>query len=213
MAVLPVLVGAAVTVAATFPAQGQARAAAARAARSASGRVFELPFSGPCASGRTPHVLGAVAQVTVPASWRTVTVPPYQCAQPYLLTDRRGDAGLCVQQTVYATMAPGGGAETPAAFLGHGYTVLARGRLPTISGMRGVWEELDVGMRGSPSYGVNAAYEAANRDVFYELLVEAPFPAQGCPASSGPQARGIARQLASSFRVLVTHPATAETYG
>ncbi len=207
------LVSAAVTVAATFPAQARARLAASRADSSTPGRVFELPFSGPCASGRTPHVLGAVAEVTVPAAWRTVRVPPYQCGQPYLLSDRRGDAGECVQQTIYATMAPGGGAGTPGELLGHGYTVLARGPLPAVAGMRGVWEELDVGMRGSPSYGVNAAYEAANHDVFYELDVVPPFPAQGCPASTGPQARGIARQLASSFRVLVTDPATAETYG
>jgi hypothetical protein len=140
-------------------------------------------------------------------------VPPYQCGQPYLLTDRRGDTGLCVQQTVYATMAPGG-AGTPGAFLGHGYTVLVRGRLPAVSGMRGVWEELDVGVTSAyPSYQVDAAYEAANHNVFYELIVVPPFPVQGCPASTGPQARGIARQLASSFRVLVTHSATAETYG
>jgi hypothetical protein len=214
VSVLLVLVSVAVTVAATFPVQSQARPAAARSDSSASGRVFELPFSGPCANGRTPHVLGALAQVTVPAAWRTVTVPPYQCGQPYLLTDRRGDAGECVQQTVYATMAPGGGAGTPGALLGHGYTVLARGRLPAISEMRGVWEELDVGVTSAyPSYQVDAAYEAANHRVFYELIVVPPFPAQGCPASTGPQARGIARQLASSFRVLVTHQATAETYG
>jgi hypothetical protein len=65
-------------------------------------------------------------------------VPPYGCEQPYLLTDRRGDAGLCVQQTVYATIAPNAGSETPGAFLGGGYPVLARGRLPAVSGMRGV---------------------------------------------------------------------------
>jgi hypothetical protein len=212
--VLLVLVSAAVAVAATFSTQSQARLAAARAASSASGRVFELPFSGPCASGKTPRVLGALAQVTVPASWHTLRVPAYHCGQPYLLTDRRGDAGLCVQQTVYATMAPNTGSGTPGAFLGHGYTVLARGRLPAVSGMRGLWEELDVGVTSAyPSYQVDAAYEAANHRVFYEIIVVPPFPAQGCPAATGPQARGIARTLASSFRVLVTHPATAETYG
>lgn len=63
-----------------------------------------------------------------------------------------------------------------------------------------------------PSYQVDAALEAANRRVFYELIIVPPIPVEGCPASIGPQARGIARQLASSFRVLVTHPATAETY-
>lgn len=214
MPVLLVLVSAPVTVAATFPTQALARLSASRADSRASGRVFELPFSGTCANGRTPHVLGALAEVTVPTSWRTVRVPPYQCGQPYLLTDRRGDAGLCVQQTVYATMAPSAGPGTPGAFLGHGYTVLVRGRLPAVSGMRGVWEELDVGVTSAyPSYQVDAAYEAANHRAFYELIVVPPFPAMGCPASTGPQARGIARQLASSFRVLVTHPATAETYG
>jgi hypothetical protein len=59
---------------------------------------------------------------------------------------------------------------------------------------------------------VDAAFEAANRKVFYELIVVPPIPVQGCPASTASQALGIARQLASSFRVLVTHPATAETY-
>ena len=96
--VVLVLVSAAGTIAAGSPTQLRARLAAARADSSASGRVFELPFSGPCASGKTPHVLGAVAQVTVPASWHTVRVPAYGCEQPYLLTDRRGESALIAVQ-------------------------------------------------------------------------------------------------------------------
>ena len=42
---------------------------------------------------------------------------------------------------------------------------------------------------------MNAAYEAANRKGFYELIVVPPIPVEGCPASTGPQARGLARQL------------------
>jgi hypothetical protein len=218
----PKLVCAAVTLLVALAATAGAFAGATRTDGSASGRVYALPFSVYCTStyGRSalvaPRVLGAHAQLTVPAAWRTIRVPPNTtssgggCGQPYLLTDRRGDANLCLQETVYATMSPAAGSDTPAAFLARGYRVLARGRLPTIAGMRGVWEELDVGEE-EPAYGVDAAYEAADHRAFYELDVVPPFPAQGCPASTGSQARGIARQLASSFRVDVTDKNTAET--
>jgi hypothetical protein len=62
-----------------------------------------------------------------------------------------------------------------------------------------------------PVYGVSAAYEATNRRLFYELDVVPPQSESGCRAGSGSLARGIARQLAKSFRVDVSNPATAET--
>ena len=90
--------------------------------------------------------------------------------------------------------------------------MLAHGQLPTVSGMRGVWAEVKGGVTPAyPTYGVNAAYEAANREVFYELSVVPPVSESGCPADSGSLARGIARELATSFRVDVTDPATAQT--
>jgi hypothetical protein len=201
-------------------------AGSAQASGSGSGRVYEMRFSAYCLGARkiprvAPHVLGALAQVTVPAAWHTIHVPPNasasggNCGQPYLLTDRHGDGNECVQETVYATVAPGG-SETPAAFLdeaaGSVIAVIARGALPTESGMRGVWAELAVGSTPAyPTYGVSAAYEAANHKVFYELSVVPPFVESHCPAGSGSLARGIARQLARSFRVDVTDPATAQT--
>jgi hypothetical protein len=196
-------------------------AASTQADASASGRVYSLPFSARCSEQATPkvapHILGAHAHVTVPAAWRTLLVPPNTtssgggCEQPSLLTDARGDASECVQQMVYATVAPAG-SGTPAAFVGSGYQVLAHGRLPTVSGMRGVWAELQGGVTSAyPVYGVSAAYEAANRKVFYELNVVPPVSESGCPAGSGSLSRGIARELAKSFRVDVTDPATAET--
>ena len=189
-------------------------AGVAQASGSGSGRVYEMRFSAYCVGARkippvAPHVLGALAQVTVPAAWHTIRVPPYTggpsgpgCAQPYLLTDRRGDAGLCVQETVYATVSTSPfGAGDP----------IARGKLPTVSGMHGVWEELNTGVTYKyPNYQVVAAYEMANRKLFYELMVVPPptYP-NGCHGS-GPTARAVARQLATSFRVEVTDPATAQ---
>jgi len=180
-----------------------------------------MAFSARC-SGKdntkvAPRVLGAHAQVTVPSAWRTILSPPNTtgsgggCDQPRLITDGRGDANECVQQTVYATVTPAGSAETPATFLGTGYEVLAHGQLPTVSGMKGAWAELKGGVTPAyPTYGVSAAYEAANRKLFYELDVVPPFVESHCPAGSGSLARGIARELASWFRVAVTDPATAE---
>ena len=208
------LLGAAAASAAGLPTPAGARSA---------GPVHRLPFSVACSAktptsgGAAPHVLGALAEVTIPASWHTTSVPPNTtssgggCEAPYLITDPRGNVGrLCLGVDVYATMAPAAG-ETPEAFLGRALPVLAHGRLPTVAGMRGVWAEVNVGVTPAyPSYAVEAAYEAANRRVFYELIVVPPMPVEGCPASTGPQGRGFARQLASSFRVLVTDPATAE---
>jgi len=199
-------------------------AASTQADASASGRAYSLAFSEFCSAKITPgspkvahHILGAHARVTMPSAWRTLLVPPNTtssgggCGQPYLVTDARGDANECVQQTVYATVAPGG-AETPAAFLESGYEVLAHGQLPTVSGMRGVWAEIQGGVTSAyPVYGVGAVYESANRKLFYELNVVPPQSESGCPAGSGSLARGIARELAKSFRVDVTDAATAET--
>jgi hypothetical protein len=202
--------------------------ASMRADASAAGRAYFLPFSAFCTAKTTPRtpkaaprILGARAQVTVPSAWRTILVPPNTtssgggCEQPYLLTDARGDANECVQQTVYATVAPAGGAGGPAAAIASGaLQVLAHGRLPTTSGMRGAWAELAVGVTDAyRSYGVNAAYEAANHRLFYELSVGPPVSESGCPAASASLSHGIARELARSFRVDVTDPATAETTG
>jgi hypothetical protein len=221
---LVALTTAAAAFAATLPTQhGPAPAAARHAGGAASGRVYTLPFSARCTERDgsyprlAPHVLGARARLTVPAAWRTILVPPNttssggSCGQPYLLTRPRRDANLCLQETLYATMAPAARSQTPAAFLGSGHAVLARGRLPAVAGMRGVWEEVDVG-ETEPAYAVTAAYAAADHRVFYELDVVPPFPAAGCPAVAGQRARGIARQLAISFRVSVSDAATAETY-
>lgn len=197
--------------------------ASTQADASSSGRVYSLPFSSLCSEKASPkvapHILGAHAQVTVPSAWRTLLVPPNNttsggpCGQPYLLTDGRGDVNECVEQMLYATVAPGG-SETPAAFVRSGYEVLAHGRLPTVSGMRGAWAELQGGVTSAyPVYGVNAAYEAANRKVFYELDVVPPKSESRCAAGSAALARGIARELAGSFRVDLTDPATAETSG
>jgi hypothetical protein len=190
-------------------------AGATHASGSGSGRVYEMRFSAYCRGARkiarvAPHVLGALAQVTVPLAWHTIRVPPNTspsgggCAQPYLLTDRRGDAGLCVQEAVYATVSTSPfGAGDP----------IARGKLPTVAGMHGVWEELNTGVTDKyPEYQVVGLYEAANRKLFYELMVVPPptYP-NGCHGS-GPTARAVARQLATSFRVEVTDPATAQTF-
>ena len=196
--------------------------ASTQAGASSSGRARSIPFSAICIGGKAtpsvaPHILGAHAQVTVPAAWRTLLLPPNStgsgggCEQPYLVTDARGDANECVAQMVYATVSPGG-PETPTAFVGSGYEVIAHGRLPTVSGMRGAWAEVQGGVTSAyPVYGVNAAYEAPNRRMFYELDVVPPKSESGCPAGSAALARGVARELARSFRVDVTDPATAET--
>jgi hypothetical protein len=188
-------------------------AGVAQASGFGSGRAYEMRFSAYCVGARkvpavAPHVLGALAQVTVPAAWHTIRVPANAspsgggCAQPYLLTDRRGDAGLCVQETIYATVS-----TSP---FGAGYPN-ARGELPTMSGVHGVWDELNTGVTYKyPAYQVVAAYASASRKLFYELMVVPPpvYP-NGCHGS-GPTARAVARQLATSFRVEVTDPATAQ---
>jgi hypothetical protein len=192
----------------------------AQADASPSGRAYSMPFTVACSVRTHPPnvarlILGARAQVTMPAAWRTLLVSsPGGCGQPYLLTDARGDANECVQETVYATVAAAG-SDTPAAFLANdSLLVLAHGRLPTVSGMRGAWAEVAVGVSlAYKTYGVNAAYEAANRKLFYELDVVPTLSESGCRAGSGSLARGIARALARSFRVDVTDPATAETAG
>jgi hypothetical protein len=179
-----------------------------------SGRVHTMRFSAFCSNAGhkvplvAPHVLGALAQVTVPAAWHTIRVPPDasrsggRCGQPHLLTDRGGDPGLCVQETVDATvsMSPFGG--------GH---LITRGELPTVSGMHGVWEELNTGVTSKyPKYQVVAAYEAADRKLFYVLTVDPPPSYPNACNGRGPTARAVARQIATSFRVEVTDPATAQ---
>ena len=131
------------------------------------------------------------------------------CEQDYLLINPPGDLGsLCEQDQVYAEA--GAGPDSPASIPSPGYPVLGRGALPTVAGMRGAWEELDVGVSAKyAAYQVIAGYEAANHKLFYELIVTPPLSYPGICHGSGPQARATARQFARSFRVAVTDPSTA----
>ena len=185
---------------------------------SGSDRGYTMPFSGGCGHGNppklAPHLLGARAQVMVPRAWHAVSglTPGPTCAQEYALINPPGDLGrLCRQDQVYAEA--GAGFQTPTSILGAGVPVLGRGALPTVAGMRGAWEELDVGVSGKyAAYQVNAGYEATNHKLFYELIVIPPSSYPGNCRGSGPQARAIARQLARSFRVAVTDSPTAQTF-
>jgi hypothetical protein len=174
----------------------------------AVGGVDTLPFSMHC-TGTGPRRVAAVlhvarAQFAVPPAWHTGRSAAYDCGQPYLVIDVPGDAGGCLEPTVYASASSADG-ETPASFLaleGSGFPIFARGRLPTVSGMRGIWEELEMGVTPAyPSYGVDAVYAAAHGSTFYELSVVPPPSYTGACRGSGPRARGIARQLVQSFRV------------
>ena len=121
---------------------------------SGSERSYTMPFSGGCGHRNppklAPHLLGARAQVTLPGAWHVVATltPGPTCAQEYSLINPPGDVGrLCEQDQVYAEA--GAGFQTPASILHAGFPVLGRGALPTVAGMRGAWEELDVGARVS----------------------------------------------------------------
>jgi hypothetical protein len=188
------------------------RASGAHAA--ASGRVYTLPFAVACAPPPdvVPKILGARAEVTVPAAWRTVRGSQSDCGSPALFTDRRGDGNECVSQEIDGTATSDRGRASLASAVAGGGPVLARGTLPTTSGMRGVWAEVNIGGFG-PRYVVNAAYEAADGKVFYQLRALPPISYDHCPRGSASLARGIARELARSFRVDVTDPSTAEKGG
>jgi hypothetical protein len=177
-----------------------------------------LPFSGGCGHRNppklAPHLLGARAQITVPRAWNAVRGLTQNgagttCAQEYLLINPPGEIGrLCEQDQVYAET--GAGPQTPASPRFHsGFAVLGHGALPTVAGMQGSWEELDVGA-SEAAYQVTAGYEATDHRLFYELIVVPPPSYPGICRDSGPQTRAIARQLARSFRVVVTSPSTAE---
>jgi hypothetical protein len=179
-----------------------------------------VPFSGGCGYGNppklAPHHVGVRAQVTVPRGWNAVRGLTQNgagtaCAQEYLLVNPPGESGrLCEQEQVYAES--GAGPQTPASPRFHsGFAVLGHGALPTVAGMHGTWEELDVGA-AEAAYQVTAGYEATNHKLFYELIVTPPPSYPGICHDSGPQARAIARQLARSFRVAVTDPGTAEPW-
>jgi hypothetical protein len=133
------------------------------------------------------------------------------CVQEYLLFNPPDRAGrLCEQDQVFAEVDTS--PRTPASILRSGYPVIGSGALPTASGMRGAWFELDVGV--SPKYAayeITAGYEAANRKLLYELIVVPPPSYPGICHDDGPQARAIAREVAQSFRVAVTDPSTAQT--
>lgn len=174
-------------------------------------RVDTLAFSMHCSGARPPRVApvlhGANAQFAVPAGWHTSRVAANDtssgggCGQPYVLVDIPGDSGECLQQSVHASAARDDG-ETPASFLGLGFPILARGRLPSVSGIRGIWEELDEDVTPAyPSYSLDAVYGAVHDSSFYELSVVPPPSYTGACRGSGPRARGIARELVQSFRV------------
>jgi hypothetical protein len=147
------------------------------------------------------------AQVALGAGWRigraaaNDTSSGGGCGQPYLVIDVPDDAGGCLQQTVYAS-AERSGSDTPASFIGVRYVIVARGRLAVISGMHGIWEEVQMGSTPAyPAYSVDAVYATAHDATLYELSV-VPSPSYtGICRRRGPQARAIARQLAESFRV------------
>lgn len=184
---------------------------------SGSERSDTLVFSGGCGHHPpklAPHLLGARAQFTVPRAWSAVRelTPGTTCAREYLLINPPGDVNrLCEQDQVYAQA--GAAPQAPSSILRPGFPVLGRGALPTVAGMRGAWEELDVGVSGKyHAYQISAGYEATNHKLFYELIVTPPSSYPDNCHSGGPQARAIARQLARSFRVAVTDPATAQTF-
>ena len=196
-------------------------AGTALAFASASERSYTLPFSGGCGARNPPKVapnlLGARAQFTVPRAWSAVAGLTRNgagttCAQEYLLINPPGNVGrLCRQDQVYAEA--GAGFQTPASILRPGFPVIGRGALPTESGMRGAWEEVDVGVSAKyAAYEVDAGYEATSHKLFYELIVIPPPSYPGICHDSGSQARAIARQLARTFRVAVTDPSTAQTF-
>jgi hypothetical protein len=133
------------------------------------------------------------------------------CAQGYLLINPPGEVGrLCEQDQLYAES--GAGFQTPASILRPGFPVLVHGALPAVAGMRGAWDELDVGVSGKyAAYEVDAGYETTSHGLFYELIVIPPSSYPGMCHGDGARARAIARQLARSFRVAVTDPSTAQT--
>jgi hypothetical protein len=177
--------------------------------------VETLPFSIACTGARPPHVApvlqGEHARFAVPADWRTGrsaandTASGGGCGQPYVVVEVPGDADDCLEQTVYASAGKTDG-ETPASFLGSGYLIVARGRLSTVAGMHGIWEELEVGVTPAyPSYAVDAVYALAHGSTYYELSVFPRSSYTGACRGSGPRARGVARQLVQSFRVEPAH--------
>jgi len=183
---------------------------------SGSERSDTMPFSGGCGHHPpklAPHLLGARAQFTLPSGWSAVRerTPGPTCARRYVLVNPPGGVNRrCEQVQVYAQA---GAAPQPPTSLHSGFPVLARGALPTVAGMQGSWEELDVGVAGKyHAYQISAGYESTNHRLFYELIVIPPSSYPDTCHSGGPQARASARQLARSFRVAVTDPPTAETF-
>ena len=188
------------------------------ASASDSQRSYTMPFSGGCGHHPpklAPHLLGSQAQFTVPRARSAVRerTPGTICARGYLLINPPASIGrLCDQGQVYAQAATG--FRTPALFLYPGFPVLSRGALPAVAGMRGAWDELDLGGAGKyRTYEVLAAYEAANHRLLYQLIVIPPSShLGGCHTGGGLQARRVAIQIARSFRIAVTDPSTAQTF-
>lgn len=186
----------------------------------AGGRVYTLPFTVSCLARNqpafAPRIVGAHAELTTPAAWRTLQVPAATgsgggCTSPSLLSDRRTDGNECVQLNVIAR-ASAVRSVSLSRFVTAGRPVIARGVLPTSSGMHGVWAEVDNGEE-EPAYAVNAAYQATDGKLFYSVAVFPPQSYDHCPSDSASIARGVARAVAGSFRVAVTNRATAERSG
>jgi hypothetical protein len=204
-------VSVAVTCAALCVASGAGLAFASK-----SGRSDTMPFSGGCGHHPpklAPHLLGARAQFTVSRGWSAVReqTPGPSCSREYLLITPPGDVNRrCEQDQVYAQA---GAAPQPPTSLHSGFPVLGRGPLPTVAGMQGSWEELDVGVPGKyHAYQISAGYEATNHRLFYELIINTPSSYPDTCHSGGSRARATARQLARSFRVVVADPPTAQTF-
>ena len=90
-----------------------------------------------------------------------------------------------------------------AAYLRAGSSEVGHGTLPAGHGMRGVWEELDIGML--PAYAIVAAYEPAGSDLVYEVTIGPTQPPDaGCPHGASASSRAFARSIARSFRLRLT---------
>jgi hypothetical protein len=159
---------------------------------------------------RAPDVAAATARLTMPAGWHTIRVPAYvgsglSCAAPYLLSDRPGDANLCVELTASASASENTSGRSLADYLSMGGSVVGHGRLPAAAGMHGLWEEFEIGMVAGSAYAVQAAYESDASKLIYEIsLGPTQPPDAGCPRGSSSRSRAFAREVAESFKVALT---------
>jgi hypothetical protein len=196
---------------------GACALAAAASAPASTPAPFTLPFAAlsNCEAmthrpAQAPDVAAARAQLSMPAGWHTIRVPAdvgsgQVCTAPYLLSDRPGDANLCLELTASASAAENTSGRSLAVYLSGGATVVGQGALPAVAGMHGLWEELEIGMVADSAYAVEAAYESAASGRVYEVALGPTQPPDaGCPRGSSARSRAFARQVAESFRVTLT---------